>query len=312
DSASPEDVELALVRFQSRNGLNPDGQLGADTLKALNVPASLRVQQIAANMERRRWMPREMEARYAMVNVPDRSVEAVEDGSVVLQSRVIIGKKATPTPILKTRAIAVVANPPWDLPDNLAAGLLPHLRKDPNYLAKRNMVLADGPADGAGVDWSKVNAHNIPFQIQQEPGSDNALGVLMLDMPNPFDVYMHDTPHKEYFQLADREKSNGCIRTEQIFPLASFALTGDPQEGADQLQEAVQTGQTQRLPLAKSLPIYVVYWTAIPQDDGSVGFRPDRYDRDKVLIAKMGLDVKAAPPAKPAPKKPASVRVSSA
>jgi murein L,D-transpeptidase YcbB/YkuD len=143
----------------------------------------------------------------------------MDDGDVVLHSRVVIGKPTTATPILRTEARAVVVNPPWDIPDFIAAkSLLPHLKKDRNYLATRNIVLADGPADdphGQKIDWGTVTAKSIPYQIQQRPGGDNALGTLMLDMPNDYDVYIHDTPNKALFEEASRTRSNGCIRVEK-------------------------------------------------------------------------------------------------
>lgn len=280
--ASPEEVQAALMRYQERNGLAADGKLGAETLRELNVPAAVRVRQIIANLERWRWMPIDLERRRVEVNVPDQSLELMDGNDVALYSKVVIGKKATPTPILRTAALSVIANPPWEIPDDIAARqFLPRLKKDGNYLASGNLSLMDAP-EGAAVDWRKVSAGHLPYQLRQAPGPSNALGKMMLDMPNQFDVYIHDTPHKELFQKPVREFSNGCIRTEEIEKLAQMIL-GD--ETA--LDEAVASGQTQTLPLARPLPIYLLYWTAIPGEDGSVGFRPDRYGRDSLLLAKL-------------------------
>jgi murein L,D-transpeptidase YcbB/YkuD len=269
DVQDPSDAELreALLRFQRRNGLDDSGKLDPETLKALNVPVSTRVGEILANMERWRWMPRGFEAHYILVNVPDQSLEFVEDQTAKLSSKVIIGRKNSPTPIMRADVEAVVANPPWDIPDDIAAKkVLPHLRHNPNYLASRNMVFAEG-------------------QIQQNPGEDNVLGTVMLDSPNTFGVYMHDTPEKKLFLSNMREKSNGCIRVEQIKSLASLALGTDNAE--DELADAIATGTTQHLPLRYPLAVYVVYWTAFADADGAMEFRPDRYDRDPRLIAKL-------------------------
>ena len=132
------------------------------------------------------------------------------------------------------------------------------------------------------INWRKMKG--VPFRIQQNPGPDSAMGVLMLDSPNAFGVYLHDTPGKTLFDAEMRQKSNGCIRVEQMFPLASLALTDDSGGGLDQLGAAVATGQTQRLALAEPLPIYLLYWTAVVGPDGAVGFRPDFYGRDKPLL----------------------------
>jgi murein L,D-transpeptidase YcbB/YkuD len=265
----PSDDELreALLRFQRRNGLEDNGKLDPDTLKALNAPVSTRLGEILANMERWRWMPRAFERRYILVNVPDQSLELVAGQEARLSSKVIIGKKTSPTPIMRTAVEAVITNPPWDVPDDIAAKkLLPHLRHDPNYLASRNMIFAGG-------------------QFQQNPGEGNVLGKLMLDSPNPFDVYMHDTPEKQLFLSNMREKSNGCIRVEQIAPLASLALATDNAD--DMLNDAIATGETQRLPLSQPLAVYMVYWTAFADADGAMEFRPDRYGRDPPLLAKL-------------------------
>src|SRR5262249_15257700 len=151
---------------------------------------SARVEQIIANMERWRWMPRTFERRYVRVNVPEETVDFVRDGEVMLNSKVIIGRKNTTTPILRTQITTVVANPPWHIPGDIAdASIWPQARRDPNYLAAHHMVMVQG-------------------QLQQLPPS--ALGYVMLDSPNDFDVYLHDTPGKALFDRDNREISNGC------------------------------------------------------------------------------------------------------
>jgi murein L,D-transpeptidase YcbB/YkuD len=251
-------------------------------LRELNVPAAVRVRQIIANLERWRWMPAELERRRIEVNVPDQSLNLMEGDDIALHSKVVIGKKKTPTPILRTAALSVIANPPWEIPDDIAARqFLPQLKKDAGYLASSNLSLMDAPAD-AEVDWRKVQAGHLPYQLRQAPGPSNALGKMMLDMPNQFDVYIHDTPHKDLFEKPSREFSNGCIRTEQIDRLAHILLGDDAA-----LDEAVASGQTQTLPLERPMPVYLLYWTAIAAEDGSVGFRPDRYGRDGLLLARL-------------------------
>ncbi len=291
---SDADVAAALTRFQERNGLPADGQLGPATLKALNVPASARVKAILASMERWRWMPHILEARYIRVNVPDQSADYIDNGKIVLHSKVIIGKATTPTPILRTEVRAVVANPAWDIPGDIAARqVLPKVRRDKNYLAERGFVLVSSP----GVDWRKLPASQVA--LQQPPGPDNVLGQIMLDMPNDFDVYLHDTPNKKLFTQADREASNGCVRVEQIAALASLALTNDPQDGADRINDAIATGETTNIKLAHPLPVYVAYSTAVADADGNTGFRPDRYKRDDVLVAALAKPAPASNPLAP-------------
>jgi murein L,D-transpeptidase YcbB/YkuD len=218
-------------------------------------------------MERWRWMPRTFEPRYIRVNVPDQSVDFVRDGEVVLHSKVIIGRKNNATPIIRTMIRSVVANPPWDIPADIAAEILPQLRKNPNYLAAHHMVTVDG-------------------QLQQLPPS--ALGHVMLDSPNQFDVYLHDTTGKGLFEKDDREISHGCVRVQQIIPLASLVLADDKEAGMDRLKKAIASGRIQHLTLDQPMPLYMVYWTAIAGEDGTVEFRTDHYNRDKPLIVALG------------------------
>ncbi len=291
-----EDVRAAILRFQARNGINPDGRAGLSTLAALNVPVAARIGQILANMERWRWMPRNPEPRYIRVNVPDQSVQFVANGEVALESRAIVGRLTSKTPIARLMAQQLVANPPWHVPDDIAAAsILPQLQRSPDYLKTRNMVLVNGPADdphGLKINWRKMK--KMPYWVDQNPGDDSAMGVLMLDSPNDFGVYLHDTPGKALFKPDLRLKSNGCIRVEQMLPLASLVLSGDAVAGMDQVQEAIASGQTQRLALEQPLPVYLVYWTAVASPDGRVGFRPDLYGRDKPLISALSAPRRTA------------------
>ena len=285
---SPADLEEAVKRFQARHGLNADGHVGQETLAELNVPASYRVQQIIANMERWRWLPAPFENRYIMVNVPEQSVYYIQNGRVVLSSRAIVGRKSSPTPILRTEIDAVVVNPPWNVPGDIAArAFLPSLRKNPNYLASHNMRIVNGPPGdphGVKINWRSVSAREFPYQIRQMP-PNSALGQLMLNSPNTFDVYLHDTPQKKAFSMDHREISNGCIRVQSIFQFASLALTGDPAAGEERLNNVIGTRETHRIALDRPLPVYMLYWTAIPDADGNVVFQQDRYQRDPKLIS---------------------------
>ena len=298
---TPAQIRDAVKRFQGRNGLGNDGRVRDKTLAALNVPASFRVAQIAANMERWRWLPAQFEDRAIAVNVPDQSLAFIADGQTVLHSRVVVGQKESPTPILRTAVIAAVVNPPWNIPGDIAAkALLPHLRRDPGYLASRHMVVIDGPPGdptGRTIKWRKIVPDEFPYAIRQLPGPATALGALMLDSPNDFDVYLHDTPNKTLFNLDQREISNGCVRVQQIFPLASLALSGDASQSLRELTAARNSHQTQRLALDQPLPVYFLYWTALTDADGNAGFRPDLYGRDAPLIAALARDEQPSPQA---------------
>ena len=289
---SSDDVREAVKRFQSRNGLEADGRVTGATLTALNVPVSRRIEVLAANMERWRWLPRTLEDRYIAVNVPDQSVTFVRNGDTVLASRVVVGRKNSRTPILRADAVALIVNPPWEIPGDIVVNqLLPKLRRSSGYLQASNMVLVNAPSDpfGRKVNWRNVSATAFPYRIVQIPGPHNALGNLMIDTPNDFDVYLHDTPGKALFKQADRAVSNGCIRVESIFQLASMVL--DENDAESQLTELIAARDTKRVPLQRPIPVYFLYWTAITAPDGGVGFRGDLYGRDAPLIASLAEPV---------------------
>ncbi len=283
-----EAVEDAVKRFQSRNGLEADGRVTGATLTALNVPVSRRIEVLAANMERWRWLPRTLENRYIAVNVPDQSVEFVRNGETILSSRAVVGRKTSRTPILRAEATAIIANPPWEVPGDIVVNqMLPKLRRSSGYLQASNMVLVNAPNDpfGRKVNWRNISPSTFPFRVVQLPGPSNALGNLMIDTPNDFDVYLHDTPGKALFKQADRSVSNGCIRVEAIFQLASLAL--DEGDAETELTQLIAARDTKRVPLERSIPVYFLYWTAIAAPDGGVGFRGDLYGRDARLIAAL-------------------------
>jgi L,D-transpeptidase YcbB len=280
----------AVKRYQARNGLAPDGRIGARTLEMLDIPVSERVEQIIANMERWRWISRPFEPRYIAVNAADQSLVFVDGGKVMLTSRVVVGRPQSPTPMFRAAGTAVTANPPWNVPHAIAAReILPKLKRNPAYLLSENMILLNGPPSdphGLHIDWSRYTARDFPYRIRQLPGEKNALGAIKLELPNKFDVYLHDTPAKSLFERDERAFSHGCIRVQQIFPLAALAL-GAP-DAVRTLENAIAaSGQTQQFPLETALPIYVLYWTALAAPDGSVAFRKDIYGRDKRLIAAL-------------------------
>ncbi len=263
-------LEEALRRYQHENGLAPDGRAGKKTLASLNVPVAERISQIVANMERWRWVRRQFGSHYIEVNAADASLTAVENGAVVITSRVIVGKPSNRTPIFEAVATAITVNPFWKVPAPIARReILPKAWKDSGYLAANGMFI-----DSQG-------------QVRQSPGPRNALGLLKLELPNRFNTYLHDTPARMLFARDLRFLSHGCIRVEQIRPLASFAMTGDPSAGLAALDAHIAGGTTRTIPLENPLPVYVDYWTAIGDEDGRAGFRPDIYGRDRRLLAAL-------------------------
>jgi len=179
--------------------------------------------------------------------------------------------------------------------------ILPKLKRNHAWLASQDMVLLDGPPNdpqGLHVNWRAIPAGTFPYRVRQAAGARNPLGQVKLELPNRFDVYLHDTPGKSSFNRASRALSHGCIRVEQILPLASYALSAD-QSSVALIQDAIGQGETRLLPLSRKVPIYVLYWTAIAEPDGSLRLVRDLYGRDQRMIAAMHrqtLRVAAAEP----------------
>ena len=264
-AAGDADVASGLSAYQQASGLQPTGKLDEDTRAMLNISADSRAGQIAANMERLRWLPLNLGDRYILVNVASAGLALMDGQQAALTSKVVVGAPDKPTPLLATDAVAVTINPEWHVPDSIAQKeIQPKLDRDPDYLSKKNMREEDG-------------------HIIQAAGPDNALGTLKVEMPNLFDVYLHDTPGKSAFLSADRAQSHGCVRVEQIRQLAALLLGKTP----DEIDALVQEGKTMRLPVKPQVPVYFLYQTAVAAPDGRVSFRQDVYGRDDPLIAAL-------------------------
>ena len=269
---TPAELNDALKTWQTANGLASGGKLDDKSLAMLNVSPADRARQIAANMERWRWLPREFGARYIWVNVASASLVLIEDGKPALTSRVVVGAPDKPTPILGATAVAITVNPVWHLPKSIVEKeIAPKLDDDPDYLDKKDM---ERTPEG---------------DIIQHAGPQNALGTVKFEMPNGFDVYLHDTPSKRGFASNDRALSHGCVRVEQIAALVQHILQL-PDNG---LSDMIASGETSRQPIKPPVPVYVLYWTAVPGDAGKMGFRPDVYDRDARMIAALNKPVSA-------------------
>jgi murein L,D-transpeptidase YcbB/YkuD len=241
-------------------------------------------------MERWRWLPSALEADRVMVNAADGQLELWLGGQLVLTSRVVVGKRTSPTPILRAEGAGITVNPPWTVPRSIAVKeILPKLKRNRAWLAQHDMVLLDGPPDdpqGLRINWRAISAGSFPYQIRQYPGPRNPLGRIKLELPNRFNVYLHDTPDKAAFERPARQLSHGCVRVEQILPLASYALSADL-SAMQRISQAIDSGKTSTIPLQRKLPVYFLYWTAVSNLGGETHYSPDVYGRDRRLIAAL-------------------------
>jgi murein L,D-transpeptidase YcbB/YkuD len=299
DTAYDAVLEAAVRRFQGRHGLTADGVIGAGTLAALNVPVSARIDQIRVNMERARWVLHELKGDFVMVDVAGFDVSWYRDDEPVWTSKVIVGRPYRETPIFKSLITYVVFNPTWTIPPGiLVKDKLPILVKDPGYLQRNNIRVIDASGrevDPRSIDWGAYGHGRLPpFQLRQEPGDDNALGLVKIMFPNPYSVYLHDTPAKSLFDKDERTFSSGCIRVQKAFELAELVLNDPVRWNATTIAEVVAAGATRTVTLAKPVPVLILYWTAQPTPDGLVIFRNDVYGRDPPTLA--ALDRRPQPP----------------
>ncbi len=292
-----EPLAEALRAFQRRHGLAVDGVVGPATLAALNVSATARARQIALNMERWRWLPADLGARYIAVNQPGFELSVVENGDSVLRMRIVVGKPQTRTPAFSAAMTHVVLNPYWYVPRRLAVeDKLPLVRRDPHYLASQHLRLLQGWApntrniDPARVDWAHVSPASFPYRLRQDPGPWNALGRVKFMLPNPFQIYLHDTPSRALFQQANRTFSSGCIRVEKPVELAQYLLRDHPAWPPDKVAEQIKSGETRTVWLHEPIPVHLLYWTAWVDETGLVQFRSDIYGRDERLVVALRRD----------------------
>lgn len=283
-------VEGAVKAFQARHGLQPDGAIGAATATALDIPASERRRQIRANLERWRWITQELGERYIIVNVAAFRLGVVEAGREVLAMPVIVGSAYRRTPDFTGRMSYLEINPTWTVPPKLVReDILPKVKKDPAYLKKKGFRVFENWSEGAreidtdAVDWSAVDGETLSYKFRQDPGPQNSLGRIKFMFPNKFDVYLHDTPERWLFALAERDQSSGCIRIERPVDLAAYVLRGDPAWDKDKILEAIGSGETQAVVLRDRLNVHLLYWTAWLGQDGKIQFRNDIYLRDAAL-----------------------------
>ncbi|MGB9151511.1 MAG: L,D-transpeptidase family protein [Alphaproteobacteria bacterium] len=294
DDFFDDELNKALIAYQTRNGLQPDGHVGPKTLDALNTSVAARIDQIRANMERWRHMPEDFPPdRYTLVNIPAFTVTIVEDGKEVYQGDVVDGREDRRTPFVASRIVNMVVNPSWHVPVSIARkDILPKLQKDPHYLETLGIVITGRDEDPSGttIDWKNTRPDQFNYQLRQVPGDLNSLGQLKFNFTNPFDVYMHGTPHQELFAKPERSFSSGCVRLKDPVRVGEILLKynkegdGWPQQ---RIEDEIAAEKTHFVTLTKTMPLYFLYWSVFPDADGQVNFRRDLYGYDSLLIEDM-------------------------
>lgn len=287
-------LEEAVQNFQERHGLEADGVVGKITLEELNLPVEARIDQIRANMERARWVLRNLDDDFIVVNIAGFYLRMIQNGELVWDSQVIVGTPFRKTPVFTAPMRYLEVNPTWTVPPTiLREDILPKVKADPGYLAKNGFRLVDferRPVDVNTVDWQSVNGKSFPYLIVQQPGPSNALGRIKFMMPNDHAVYLHDTPSRGLFKSAARSFSSGCIRVENPFDLAERLLSGHQDWSPARMTETLESKKTTRISLQQPLPVLLLYWTVDPDPSGSVRFYRDIYARDAELLNALNAE----------------------
>ncbi|WP_297792490.1 L,D-transpeptidase family protein [uncultured Marinobacter sp.] len=286
-------VVAAVTRFQARHGLATDGLIGRGTLASLNISPQEKLAQLDANLERWRWLP-ELGDTYIIVNIAGFELRMIRKGEEILKTRVIVGRPYRQTPVFSDRIRYLVFNPTWTVPRTIMTeDQLPAIRRDPDYLQKMDFTVYRGwgadrvRVDPETVDWWLLSENNFPFQLVQEPGPHNALGRVKFMFPNKFDIYLHDTPARSLFSRSERTFSSGCIRVEDPFRLASLLLQGQNGWSRDHIDRVVNSRQQTTVYLKEPVPVHLEYWTTWVDEDGTLHYRNDIYERNPRLISKL-------------------------
>ena len=270
----------AVKRFQNRHGLTADGIIGADVVVEMNVSIEERMAQIRLNLERWRWLPRELGDRYILVNVPEYHLEVWDNDRVPVSMRVVVGTRETPTPIFNDVMTHIVLSPYWNVPPGIAEEeTLPAVLSDAGFLERHDMEVLDEtgkPVDPGSIDLSEPEK----YRFRQRPGASNSLGFVKFMFPNQHDVYLHDTPADSLFERASRSFSHGCVRLEEPMALAQYVLRDQPEWTKERLEEAMHAGEERHVKLRQPIPVYLGYWTARVSGDGVLQFRRDVYGID--------------------------------
>ncbi len=286
-TASPEFDEtlLAAVQaFQSDHGLAADGVAGQGTITELNRSASDRLKSVYVALERERWLPRERGERHILVNQADFSAKIVDDGSVTFETRAVIGKNTHDrrSPEFSDEMEHMVINPSWYVPRSIITKeYLPKLKSNPNAVGHIQITDRSGRQINRGaVDFNQFNARNFPFAMRQPPSKSNALGLVKFMFPNQYNIYLHDTPHKNLFAREVRAFSHGCIRLADPFEFAYALLAKQEEDPKAFFHRVLATGKETTVPLEQHVPVHLIYRTAYIGPKGQVQYRRDVYERD--------------------------------
>ena len=268
------ELENAVKAYQLSHGYKPTGEVTAPLIKDMNIPALTRVQQLLINMQRMRWMPTNTAGRLIMVNIPEFELYVDSAKTILFQMDVVVGAEGHNTTMFSGNLNQVVFSPYWNVPPSIVKKeVLPGIKRDRNYLAKKDMEITG-------------NEGGLPV-VRQRPGPKNALGKVKFLFPNSFDIYMHDTPDKNFFKRSVRDLSHGCIRLSDPVKMANYLLQNSPVWTPEKIDSAMNSGVEQFVKVKDPIPVIITYYTSWVDDKNVLRFADDIYGHDTKMAAKM-------------------------
>ena len=306
-------VEAGVKRFQARHGLGQTGVVAQQTYAAMNIPAQVRLRQLETNIVRLRSFANNLGRRYVTANIPAAMVETVENGQIQTLHAAGVGKIDRQSPVMQARVLDINFNPYWTVPASIIRkDLIPKMQANPDYLTENKIRIYNKDnveLQPSQVNWNSLEATN--YRFRQDPGGDfNSLGVVRINIANPYGVYMHDTPAKGVFGDDYRFVSSGCMRLQNVRDYVAWLLKETPGWDRDKIDQAIASGERLDAKLNEPVPVYWVYVTAWGTPEGIVQFRDDIYQRDGLgqiaaYQAATGNAPAAAPQAQPVAASPA-------
>jgi L,D-transpeptidase YcbB len=288
----------AVKAFQARHHIEPDGVVGSSTISAMNVTVAERINQIRVNLERTRWVIHDIPSSSLIVDIAGFMLQYYHNNTPIWSTKVMVGQPYHQTPIFRSAITYIVLNPTWTpTPDIVKNETVPSIVKDQDFLAKQRLRVLDSSGtevDPTTIPWKQYQGKFLPYTLRQDSGKDNSLGLIKFLFPNPYHVYMHDTPRKSLFVRTQRAFSHGCIRVQNPLELGRMILANDTGNltTVERMDQLLSLGKTATVILKQPLPIYLMYLTTNVHD-GKVMFKPDLYSRDEGILAALN-----APPSR--------------
>jgi murein L,D-transpeptidase YcbB/YkuD len=299
-AGSPYDtlLQTSVRRFQGRVNLMPNGLMDSDTLRQLNISPEHRMAQLRVNMEQRRWRSRDLGRRHLWINLADFKLQAWEDGELVREHQVMVGREYSSTPEFSEMMSYLVLNPRWGVPGGLAASRFRSIRRNPSVMRTEGYSISNTDGERVAlreVDWGRWG-RGWPYRLSQAPGPTNPMGEIKFIFPNAHNVYLHDTTAREDFGLTRRDLSAGCIRVQDPMALAAWVLESQADWPRSRIDETAAGNAPRVVWLEEQLPVHIAYWTVVADRDGSVRYLNDLYGRDGRTMLAFTLAFDAPPP----------------